>query len=159
MKSVYVLPGKWHLSRGGELVTTILGSCVSVILFEPRCKVSVLTHYLLPEYFPERYLNQKPSARFGDIAIKEALQALKPMACQFSSLQAKVYGGANMAEGNLIGESVGASNIIFAFQTLSELGIPVVEQNVGGFQGRKIILNTDTFEVSHYFSDSKAKVG
>jgi len=113
-----------------------------------------MTHYLLPEYTPGR--NQDPSGRYGDIALDLALKALSQKGVLPHQLKAKIYGGANMNEGNSIAEAIGASNIVFAIQSLAALGIPVVEENLGGFKGRKIIFNSSDFTVIHEFNNKVA---
>lgn len=147
MERRFLLPGQWFMSQGNELISTVLGSCVSIILYDPSSRYSVITHYLLPEYSSGR--SHEPNGRYGDIALDTALKALASKGVVQSRLKAKVFGGANMSEGNTIGEAIGASNIIFAIQNLAMLGIPVVEENVGGFKGRKIIFNSSDFSVVH----------
>lgn len=154
MKRVFLLPGQWCVSQGGELISTVLGSCVSIILFDPTSKWSAMTHYLLPEYMSGR--NQEPSGRYGDVALDQAMAALAKQGVATHNLKAKIFGGANMSEGNSIGEAIGASNIVFAVQSLAMAGIPVIEENLGGFKGRKIVFNTDDFSVKHELSQSSA---
>jgi chemotaxis receptor (MCP) glutamine deamidase CheD len=150
MNRKFLLPGQWCVSQGNELISTVLGSCVSIILFDSQSHFSAMTHYLLPEYVPGR--NQDPSGRYGDIALNLALKALGQHRVHPSQLKAKIYGGANMNEGNTIGEEIGASNIVFAIQSLAALGIPVVEENLGGFRSRKITFNSSDFTVIHEFN-------
>jgi len=147
MNHKFLLPGHWCISEGNELISTLLGSCVSIILFDSRSNLSAVTHYLLPEYIPGR--NQEPSGRYGDVALALALKALSQKGVNRVNLKAKIYGGANMIEGNAIGEAIGASNIVFAIQNLAMMEIPVVEENLGGFKGRKIIFNSSDFSVLH----------
>lgn len=67
MNKVFLLPGQIHFSHGEDVISTVLGSCISVILFDSLTHKSVMTHYVLPEFSPDR--GQAPSARYGDIAL------------------------------------------------------------------------------------------
>jgi chemotaxis receptor (MCP) glutamine deamidase CheD len=154
MNRKFLLPGQWCISQGNELISTVLGSCVSIILFDSITKWSAMTHYLFPEYMPGR--NQEPSGRYGDVALDLALKALGQKGVHQSNLKAKIYGGANMSQGNSIGEAIGASNIVFAVQNLAGLGIPVVDENLGGFKSRKITFDTTSFSVIHELNEKVA---
>ena len=156
MNRIFLLPGQMHMSRGEDIVTTILGSCVSLILFDTRTRLSVMTHYVLPEFFAKS--GQLASARYGDYALEKGLAFFQERGVKTSHLQGKLYGGANMSEGNSIGEAIGASNILFGVQNLAILGIPTVEENLGGFLGRKITFNSFTFSVEHQFQQSNSSL-
>src|SRR6185295_19916700 len=45
---VYLAPGLLYASADGALVTTILGSCVAVGLFDPWVQAGGINHFLLP---------------------------------------------------------------------------------------------------------------
>src|SRR4051812_50134949 len=47
-KTVYLLPGELHASAEQTQVTTILGSCVSVCLWDQKLRIGGMNHFLLP---------------------------------------------------------------------------------------------------------------
>lgn len=153
MNKVFLLPGQIYFSDGSELISTVLGSCVSVVFYDSVTKKSVMTHYVLPEFMANR--NQAATARYGDIALEQAISWFKTQGVPVGRVQAKVYGGANMSDGNTIGEAIGASNIVFAIQYLTMKNISIVEENLGGFIGRKIIFHSHNFQVEHLFQQAK----
>lgn len=153
MNNFFLLPGQIYFSQGSDLISTILGSCISVVLYDAQTMKSIMTHYVLPEFMENR--GQAPSPRYGDVALDQAVGWFKSQGIPLNRLQAKVFGGSNMSEGNTIGEAIGASNIVFAIQYLSSCGISIVEENLGGFKGRKIIFNSSTFQVEHHFQQSR----
>jgi chemotaxis protein CheD len=59
---VYLAPGLLYASAGAAQVTTILGSCVAVCLWDSEGRVGGMNHFLLPEGGP-------PSPRFGESAV------------------------------------------------------------------------------------------
>ncbi len=154
MKNLYVLPGRFAASKDPIELTTILGSCVSVVLFDPIKKCAGLNHYLLTKLPP----GEAPSARYGECALPMLIQELEKLGASKRMLKAKVYGGGAVLSDVQIGIGVGKRNIEFAFETLAALGIPVVEHNVGGEISRKITVNASDFNVLHRFINQDEKV-
>tara|TARA_B110001454_G_scaffold219136_1_gene250315 strand:+ start:51579 stop:52040 length:462 start_codon:yes stop_codon:yes gene_type:complete len=152
MKSHYLYPGNIAAFKEETVISTLLGSCVAVALYDPEKKIGGLNHYLLPEPTP----NDAVSPRYGTIAISELISQLKRLGANTNNLKAKIYGGGNVITNVLSGPSIGSLNIAVAEKTLKHLGIPIVEKNVGGTKARTIKLNTTTFAVLHNFSDERA---
>lgn len=139
------------ISEGGfyerpTKVDTLLGSCVSVVLFAPKAKVGGLFHALLPswaDYKKEDVL--KTPYRFVDTAITQLFQEFLKRGLMPPDIQAKVFGGANSM---FIGEvGMGSKNVDVAMDTLGKLHLKVVASSVGGKRGRKLIFYSHTGEV------------
>jgi len=139
LPNAYLHAGHLFVSATPCRVSTILGSCVSVALFDPVAQVGGLNHFLLPQG-PE---NTAPSARFGQTAVPWLIQALVAAGANRRQLQAKVFGGAcvlrafRSTAGNL-----GQKNVQTARALLLAEGIPVVAEDVDGERGRKLIFQT-----------------
>jgi two-component system chemotaxis response regulator CheB len=147
MKSIYLLPGDWAGALAPTHISTLLGSCVAVALYDWRLKSGALNHYLLPE----APVGESESTRYGSIAIPTIVNYMLNNGSTIKSLQAKIYGGGNVLEGVNFGTTVGTQNILFAEKTLETYRIPIIDSNTGGNLGRKIHLITDIFEVRHNF--------
>ena len=135
-KHVYLHPGRLHFAAEPTVVSTILGSCVAVCLYEPTIGVGGMNHYLLPQM-----LSGEPT-RFGETANAMLLELFDRAGIRRSLLEAKVFGGASvggMREGDL-----GARNAEMAFESLSANGISVAGKDVGGTRGRKLVFRTDS---------------
>jgi len=120
------------------LITTVLGSCVSVCLWNQTARVGGINHYLLPLWNGEGL----PTPKYGNIAISKLVEKVRTYSNPGDKLIAKVFGGASMwnkAEGLL---AVGQRNVEFAIETLEALNIPIVGSDLGGNQGRKVIFNS-----------------
>lgn len=152
MKSHYLYPGNLAAFKEETVISTLLGSCVAVALYDPEAKVGGLNHYLLPEPTP----HDKISPRYGTVAIAELITELKKLGAKPANLKAKIYGGGNVITNVLNGPSIGSLNIAVAEKILKHLNIPIVEKNVGGTKARTIKFNTTTFTVLHHISDDKA---
>jgi chemotaxis protein CheD len=119
------------------VISTILGSCVSVCLFDPVLRMGGANHFLLP--LPAS--GSLASPRFGKPATERLVLRLVAMGCRQQDLHAKVFGGADVLglPGRGLRETLGAQNVSVARETLAELGIRVVIESVGGTRGRRLL--------------------
>lgn len=141
-KTHYLYPGTIFVHREQHLVTTVLGSCVSVCIWHPKAELGGINHYLLPLWNGEGL----PTPKYGNIAITRLIEKVRNLAGS-GELIAKVFGGASMwsrAEGAL---AVGERNVELAFRLLEEEKIKIVSQDVWGEMGRKLIFDTKTGSV------------
>lgn len=150
MKSIYLYPAQSIASREKAEIRTILGSCVAVALFDPVLLIGGLNHYLLSAPADRN----DATLRYASVAIPALVEQMVEQGAVRSRLKAKIYGGAAVLDIGSAGQQVGERNIEAARNILRELGIPIVEENLGGRVGRKIRLITDTFEVFHEFMGS-----
>ena len=136
----YLHPGQLFASTDSHEVTTILGSCVAVCLWDPDVKIGGINHYLLPSFSGAG----DASARFGDISIRELLAKLTTLGCDRRRLKAKIFGGACVLEAfRNQKDHLGSQNIRTARELLAAEAIPVIGESVGGQRGRKLIFATD----------------
>ncbi len=136
----FVHTGEVMSSRSSTVYSTVLGSCVSVCLWEPNTGAGGINHFLLPD----QVSNGLSSPRFGNVAMRTLLSQLDREGVAVSSLRAKIFGGASvLGGGERPSEPLGARNVELARVLLSLAGIPVVSEDVGGTSGRKLIFRTD----------------
>jgi len=137
---VYLQPGQLYASAQPSAVTTVLGSCVAICLWDSLTSVGGMNHYLLPFFAGAG----KGTPRFGNVAVAQLLDRLVALGAARGRLQAKVFGGACVLEAFQAREGhLGEKNVGVAFKLLEDLGIPVVSRDVGGRSGRKLIFHTD----------------
>lgn len=124
-------------------VTTILGSCVAVCLWDRYLGVGGINHYMLPTWNGM----ELASPKYGNIAIERLTERMLQLGCKKNNLIAKVFGGGEVITVSSSSMHIGERNIMVAEEMLSELNIPIVGRSTGGKNGRKIIFNTHTGEV------------
>jgi len=137
--SHYLQPGQLYVSRTPVVLTTILGSCISVCLWDDREGVGGMNHFMLPHYAGSGV----QSARFGNVAMQELLDKIVDAGGRKRFLRARVFGGACMFQQMKSAAHLGSKNAELALDFLSRHGIEVVQIDVGGDHGRKIRFNTD----------------
>jgi chemotaxis protein CheD len=136
---VYLHPGQIAASADPCTITTILGSCVAVCLWDPQLKAGGINHYLLPY----RTSVAASPLRFGDSATRQLIAKMTALGCTKKNLRAKVFGGACVLEAfQSRTDDLGTRNVEIALKVLAEEQIPVIAEDLGGSQGRKLIFHT-----------------
>lgn len=147
----YLYPSALIVPAKPTIIHTILGSCVAVCLYDKAIKLGGINHYMLPLWNG----NGLASPKFGNIAIEKLYQNLINKGAQPNNIIAKVFGGAEVLETSGFSHfNVGSRNILIAQEMLEELRITIVAQSTGGKNGRKIIFNSMTGEVSQRYVKS-----
>ncbi|QPH52390.1 chemotaxis protein CheD [Pontivivens ytuae] len=137
-------PGDVAVNGGADTVlTTLLGSCVSVCLLDRPRRIGGLNHFLLPR----RHDPSDHSARYGDTAMARLMAEMTRAGAEESDLIAKIFGGADILKPPRSG-SIGQANIAFARQILNEWNIPIHAEDTGGTRARRIFLVPRTGSVS-----------
>lgn len=134
-------------SQPDRLVTMGLGSCVGVTLYDPVNKVGGLLHIMLPD--STQFNNVTKPAKFADLGIPLLVMEIRRNGGKVNYLQAKMAGGAQMFSGSndKFMLNIGERNIINTRNTLRQMGIKIVAEEVGGNRGRTMILDTTNGQV------------
>lgn len=142
LKFIHV--GQIHIDIAPVSITTVLGSCVAVCLYDTRLRIGGMNHYLLPFWNG----NGLQSSRFGNISIPKLIENMLDKGAKISTLEAKIFGGAsiNISSYNVT-MMVGEKNILVAREILKEYKINIVAEDVGGKNGRKIQFHLDQGKV------------
>lgn len=151
--SYFLYPSAIYTSKEPYLVNTILGSCVSVCLWDKVLKQGGMCHYMLPLWNGEGLASPK----YGNIAIEKLIEKLVDLGSQKKNIIAKVFGGGEVIDTETQVFQIGERNIKLAFDILYEMKISIVSSSVGGKFGRKIIFNTHTGEVKQRYVKREVK--
>jgi len=134
--TTYVLhPGDVALAFEGERLETLLGSCVAVLLTDPRRTVGAMCHIV---HAAAPGAASAGDTAYAEPAMRELFRRLRAVGISPRMCQAYVAGGGNMFP-ELAGPSnVGNSNVQWALEFLAAQGIPVVAESVEGACYRKL---------------------
>jgi chemotaxis protein CheD len=152
-KRITITPGEFYVSNEDALITTLLGSCVSVCLYDPYHKISGMNHFLLSS---ERYSRDMPvcitdAGRYGIHSMELLINKMLKKGAERIHLKAKAFGGGSVLK--IIGSpasnyfAVGEVNIRFIREFLHNENIPLVASDLGGMAGRVIYFYTGDFSV------------
>lgn len=145
LKRVTIHVGEIHVSAKPTVVQTLLGSCVSVCLVDRQAGVGGMNHILLPG--KARVTSFDAASRYGINAMELLIGKVQGLGGDRRRLEAKVFGGGNILNGLENRFNPGIRNSSFALEFLEAEGIPVIGQDLGGENARRIYLRTDTGEV------------
>ncbi len=134
-KVMDLMPGHVALGLAGDHMKTLLGSCVSIILTDPRRTVGAMCHIV--------HVGQPNAANFnntayGEVAMEAMFSKLMGVGIPAQRCHAYVYGGGNMFPQMFSTTHVGAKNAEWALNFLYHHGIAIVEEHVGGNGYRKV---------------------
>lgn len=131
-RTINIIQGEFHVSdREGDMLTTILGSCVAACVFDPVRKIGGINHFLLPGADPRDGQNIK----YGAYAMEQLINALLRAGANRARLEAKIFGGARVVQSL---SNIGQNNADFAMKFLKDEGIRLTSQSLGGTQGRRV---------------------
>ncbi|MCL7746489.1 chemotaxis protein CheD [Halalkalibacter alkaliphilus] len=123
--------------------TSGLGSCVGVVIYDDINLVAGMAHVMLPNSTLSRQ-EMTNVAKFADTAIPALLVELEKLGAKKYSLKAKIAGGAQMfsfTTGSSDFMKIGPRNVEAVKETLRDLRIPLLSEDVGGKSGRTIEFN------------------
>lgn len=118
------------------LVTYALGSCVGVCLYDPILPLAGMVHILLP--CKDDSTSKENEYKFADSGIHRLMNQMIAQGADRSRLRAKIAGGAEMFEGAVYLQAIGARNIKAVKETLQKLHIPITAEDTGSNYGRSI---------------------
>jgi chemotaxis protein CheD len=136
-KTLHLHAGHIVTSDVPSTISTVLGSCVSVCLFDSARRIGGANHFLLPL----AGAGALAPLRFGRPATEQLVRRLVAMGSRQRDLQAKLFGGADVLgfRGRASSDTLGAQNVAVAKAVLDELRIPLMAEVVGGTRGRKLL--------------------
>ena len=130
----------------GDVIKTLaLGSCVSVVLLEPRTRSVGMVHVALPESSIDRAKAMAKPGYFADTGFFALLDAMKHISClqNEKSFIVKMVGGAQVLDPHNT-FNIGKRNELALKKMLWTLGMGVQAEDVGGHISRSIAVDVDT---------------
>jgi len=139
VRGVHVFPADVVVRREPAILSTVVGSCVAVCLWDSRQGGGGMCHYLLPDGPAEG----DRAARFANVAVDRLVAELAALGTSRGDVVAKVFGGARMLKAFTGSHArLGERNVEAALQLLARHRIPVVAIDAGGGHGRKLRFST-----------------
>lgn len=142
---VHVGMAGMEVVRDGCQLKAILGSCVGIIIRDPKRKVSGLAHVMMPRCRP----GDPARGKYADTAVPDLIAQIASLGCRTTGLEAVLIGGARMfpSENETIA-SIGDQNVAAARQALRNGGVRITFEDTGGSRGRAVVYNNTTGEIA-----------
>ncbi|HUA81538.1 MAG TPA: chemoreceptor glutamine deamidase CheD [Dyella sp.] len=137
--TVKVLPGEFYVSAQEEMVSTVLGSCVSACIRDADRRIGGMNHFMLPEPMSGERNDWSAAvgraARYGSDAMEQLINAILKAGGRREALTVKIFGG-----GRVLAQmtDVGKRNIAFVTRYLEMERLPLVASDVGDIYPRQL---------------------
>lgn len=160
----YLKAGEMFIMEKPAMISTVLGSCIAVTLFNERLGFAGICHALLPHCKRKSYQSKiedlldhechkcSEAFKYADCSVSMMAEAFLRFGITPQETEVRLFGGAMMMshqkepEGSM---AVGHQNITIATKVIADCHLVLTSSDVGGSVGRKIIFNTKTGEVLH----------
>lgn len=138
--SLRLLPGEYYVTGKPELITTLLGSCISACIRHPGTGVGGMNHFMLPE---PGDLDQKNNwggvagraTRYGSAAMEHLINDVLKAGGDRNDLEVKVFGGGYVLSRMT---DIGRRNIEFVKGYMAREGMTIVASDVGDKYAREV---------------------
>jgi chemotaxis protein CheD len=141
-QNYFLKPGFIYMSTKPTIISTVVGSCIAVCVFDRKQKIGGMNHF----QFPIIRSSKQATARYGNVAVSALINLMINEGSKSEHLEAQILGGAFNPE--ISNKNIGQENINAAKKVLKNKNIRIVSEDVGGEKGRKVIFNTNTNEVA-----------
>lgn len=159
---LYLKQGEMSILEHPALVSTILGSCVAVTLYNKRLGIAAISHALLPHCKHHEYINNvndlltddcsrcAEAFKYVDCSVSMMVEAFARFGIRPGETQVQLYGGAKMfiAGNEKTNLPVGFQNSAVAEKVIADHGLTLLTSDIGGSVGRKIYFDTQTGKVT-----------
>lgn len=144
-KNITIGIGEYYASNEPSVIYTLLGSCVSVCLFDPVNHIGGMNHILLPGKADMKNYNNR--ARYGINAMELLINKMMNLGAERKYFIAKVFGGANVLPYFSREYHIGSKIVDFTRSFLLNERIEIKSYDFGGNKIRKIFFHTESGDV------------
>lgn len=136
-----ILPGEYYVSIGNELITTVLGSCVSACIRDPNTGIGGMNHFMLPgdnnRDMQKWGGSDCLSTRYGVAAMESLINDILKQGSRINQLEIKLFGGGEVLQ--METSNVGKKNVAFVQEFVRKEGLSVAAADLGGMHPRKVM--------------------
>lgn len=145
----FLRPGEFYASRRAVTTETLVGSCVTVCLYNVKGGFGAMNHFLRDR---PRNESNADIGTFGITATRYIIDALMRIDGDARHYQASIFGGAAVLKTPKGDGTIGRANVEAALEVLDAAGIRVVRKEIGGTRGRRVKFNTQTGRIECRFA-------
>lgn len=132
-----ISPGEWQVGRDRP-ISTLLGSCVAVCLYDEKLQIGGMNHFMLPNMKKRQDNTEIDTVLSGDYAMEVLLNGLLTRGSNRARIKAKAFGGGTIISG-MASAGIGKRNAEFAQQWLDRERIELVASDFLGPWSRKVV--------------------
>ncbi len=129
------------------LVTYSLGSCLGVAIWDPETHVGGLLHYMLPDSSIAPDKARATPGLFADTGLAALFRSAYELGAEKNRIVSKVAGGSSLLDDDGA-FNIGKRNYVALRRILSQNGVSVEADNIGGSCSRTLRLEIGTGRVT-----------
>ncbi|VXC96347.1 putative chemoreceptor glutamine deamidase CheD [Pseudomonas sp. 8Z] len=141
---VFLQPGDLYFGDRYTRIRTLLGSCVSLVLWHKHELLGGMCHYMLPT---RKHCDGKFDGRYADEALHLLIKEIRNSGTQAKDYRISLFGGGNMF-GNRAQQHVGQQNVHAGLTLLEAHGLHCHARHAGGDGYRNLIFDVWSGHVS-----------
>jgi chemotaxis protein CheD len=134
-----LLPGDYYVTCAEEVLDTVLGSCVSACIRNPRLGIGGMNHFMLPRPSGKGSDTWESLAgratRYGSASMEQLINRILKAGGTRSDLEVKIFGGGRVLSTL---SDIGNHNVIFVRDYLKQEGLRVASEDVGADYSRHV---------------------
>lgn len=135
-----LLPGDYYVTKDSEMITTVLGSCVSACIRDSVLGIGGMNHFMLPETSSSRLSSREEAVvgtalRYGNYAMEHLINTILQFGGKRKNLEVKLFGGGKVIA--TLGD-VGSRNIAFVLDYVDTEALHLISHDLGDIYPRKI---------------------
>lgn len=142
-----ILPGECYVSACGELISTVLGSCVAACIRDTTTGIGGMNHFMLPIQNSDRPMLRSSVVNadlcYGNWAMEYLINSILKTGATRKNLEVKLFGGGRVLA-NMKQMDIGQRNVDFVLDYLEKEGLYVASKDLGSTCPRKILYFPDT---------------
>jgi chemotaxis protein CheD len=147
---VYLHPGEAYFGDKPVLVSTVLGSCISITMFCKKVNYGGISHCLLPTCGREGCANCDEPYKYVNCTMENMLKKFESMKIKKEDIEVKAFGGGDVLitkEESQKSKTIGRQNIAALTKWLENNEMKLTSYDMGGGKGRKIFFLPTTGDV------------
>jgi chemotaxis protein CheD len=135
-----ILPGEYYVTRHDEILTTVVGSCISACIRDSINGIGGMNHFMLPTHVACKnkweYTNVSVASRYGSFAMEHMINEILKYGGNRRNLEVKLFGGGRIMQ-NMA--NIGQKNIEFIKNYIQTEGLTLLAEDLGDIYPRKIL--------------------
>lgn len=136
-----IMPGEYYVTTHGEMIATVLGSCVAACIRDTKLNIGGMNHFMLPDIGKtnkQKWVNTPVSyeTRYGNVAMERLINVIIANGGNKRNMEIKLFGGSKVLD---MTTDIGGKNIEFVKHYLEVERLEIAAIDVGGIYPRKVL--------------------
>lgn len=161
VREIYLYPGEFYFGDQNSSIRTLIGSCVSVVMWHPTRLIGGMCHYMLPFHLGK---DNKLDGRYAEDAMQMFSKEVLSYGTTLQEYVIKVFGGASVFPGNtqkmpcrcgilpsregiMACSNVACKNISVIHLLAKQYDLQITAQHMGGDNYRNLIFDIWSGEI------------